>query len=286
MGAPTSAAQGSLQPGWMRSLQTTCERLLKGLPETSVFVAATEGALRSPSTAEAPLDRFYRREIALGRKLLRQVVGDLQSLLGFCRGEIKQTNHIRGLIDTINKGAIPTSWSLYKVEKGMPLVKWVSDLKERLTHLQGIATPMPSSEQAAVWLGGLFRPSGWITASRQQSAHLLGMSLEAIELALDFGQPGQDDGYPLRGLALQGATWSNGTGLKANDGKSEAVSSATLVWRAVQRSAVGSNKQSYDCPIYLNGDRDIVLFTAALPSHEPQNKLIQRGVCMLAHSEI
>lgn len=97
-----SAGLTGLLPGWMRTLQTTCERFLQLLPEPSIFTSATEGSLGKAD--ESPLHRFYKREIVLGRELLSEVVDDLQSLLGVCKGEVKQTNHIRDLIDVINKG--------------------------------------------------------------------------------------------------------------------------------------------------------------------------------------
>lgn len=183
-------------------------------------------------------------------------------------------------------GGIPSHWSRYKVERGIALATWISDLKARLSQLQQIATHDPSHGRASIWLGGLFRPSGWITASRQQSAHTLGVSLEALSLRLDLdsnstGAYTQD--YPLKGLVLQGATWSSDSGLLTNDGQSTPVPNATLAWRVTDHEE--TDPSHFECPIYLNADRDTVLLSASLRSQESNTKLIQRGVCLLAHAD-
>ena len=51
-----------------------------------------------------PLERFFRREGSIGIQLLRRVRKDLSMILQVCRGELKQTNHLRSLIGFLTKG--------------------------------------------------------------------------------------------------------------------------------------------------------------------------------------
>jgi len=44
------------------------------------------------------------REARVGTKLLSQVQKDLKDLIQVCRGEIKQTNHLRSLMSQLAKG--------------------------------------------------------------------------------------------------------------------------------------------------------------------------------------
>jgi dynein heavy chain 1 len=90
--------QKSARPSWMRTAQSTCESLLQLLPTS--FEISLEGMAKGD-----PLVRFFRREVALGSKLLRQLQQDLHILLACCKGETQQTNHIRELIDAITKGS-------------------------------------------------------------------------------------------------------------------------------------------------------------------------------------
>lgn len=47
------------------------------------------------------------REAIVGTKLLREVRKDLQDLVLVCKGELKQTNHLRSLMGQLTKG-----WSI------------------------------------------------------------------------------------------------------------------------------------------------------------------------------
>jgi hypothetical protein len=86
------------------------------------------------------------------------------------------------------------------------------------------------------------------------------------------------------GMALQGAAWQDGL-LQANDGDLFPVASILLSWRETPTDALPADKtRKYAFPVYLNGDRDLALFTASLESRESSVMLTQRGVCMMAHS--
>jgi dynein heavy chain 1, cytosolic len=45
------------------------------------------------------------REAIVGTKLLQQVRRDLEQLIQVCKGEIKQTNHLRNLMGQLVKGS-------------------------------------------------------------------------------------------------------------------------------------------------------------------------------------
>ena len=50
-----------------------------------------------------PLYRFYEREVNLGCKILKRVRSDLRDIIAICRGEKKQTNDHRSIIDDLNR---------------------------------------------------------------------------------------------------------------------------------------------------------------------------------------
>lgn len=56
------------------------------------------------SAESDPLERFFRREVSIGTQLLRRVRKDLNMILQVCRGELKQTNHLRSLISNLTTG--------------------------------------------------------------------------------------------------------------------------------------------------------------------------------------
>jgi dynein heavy chain 1 len=82
-------------------------------------------------------------------------------------------------------GTIPNHWRRYKVNKLMAVAGWVSDLSRRLAQLDGIAS-LDNLNDVEVWLGGLFFPEAYITATRQAVAHRKKWSLETLHLRLDI----------------------------------------------------------------------------------------------------
>ena len=51
------------------------------------------------------MSRLFARETSVGRKLSAQVRKDLSDIIKVCGGALKQTNHLRGLMSHLNKGA-------------------------------------------------------------------------------------------------------------------------------------------------------------------------------------
>ena len=102
--AAVGTGQGSssiAQPAWMRTLQQTCEALLKTLQSAPRL---SKPAIAGAAGQDDPLARFFARENEIGSRLLGQIGADLRDLVAVCRGETKQTNKIRELIDVVNKG--------------------------------------------------------------------------------------------------------------------------------------------------------------------------------------
>lgn len=67
----------------------------------------------------------------------------------------------------------------------MGVSEWVSDLARRLKQLAEIAS-LDNLNNIEVWLGGLFFPEAYITATRQAVAHRKKWSLETLHLQLDI----------------------------------------------------------------------------------------------------
>lgn len=67
----------------------------------------------------------------------------------------------------------------------MAVSGWIANLSRRLVQLDSIAG-MDNLSNVEVWLGGLFFPEAYITASRQAVAHRKKWSLETLSLRLDI----------------------------------------------------------------------------------------------------
>lgn len=59
---------------------------------------------RTADSVKNPLFRFFDRENQIGRGLLKKIRKDLDDIKKVCDGELKQTNHLRMLLNCFTKG--------------------------------------------------------------------------------------------------------------------------------------------------------------------------------------
>ncbi|KAJ7171883.1 dynein heavy chain protein 1 [Mycena crocata] len=270
--AATSKSQGSQQPAWMRGLLDRCRHWIELLPAKFNTLA------KQSADTEDPLHRLFSREGSIGRRLLAQVQKDLKDVIKVCQGELKQTNHLRTLMSCLTKGTIPDHWRRYKVSKALAVSGWIADLSRRLAQLDNIAG-LDNLNNVEVWLGGLFFPEAYITATRQAVAHRKKWSLETLHLRLDIERVNDPGAFIIDGLALEGASWAVDK-LVLNDGEAVRLNPSQVRW--VQAGDV-STENMVNLPVYLNNDRSDVLFTVDLPFDNSAGPLVaMRAVCLTA----
>ena len=148
---------------------------------------------------------------------------------------------------------------------------------------------MSVSPSTSHWLGGMFSPEAFITATRQQTAQSKGWSLEELELFLDVNIDGgmsiggSDEAVDtiLRGLVLENATWAEGTLRFSSDLRCR-LSSSLLRWRRRQDTA-GELEKSVIVPVYLSESRKTLVTEVrlVLSVEVPRLVLAQRGVAIV-----
>lgn len=96
---------------------------------------------------------------------------------------------VRALVSALVKDAVPASWKNGLVQAAMGAASWVDDLGKRIVHLESVSKPGAKSgpDASPYWLGGLFSPDAFVTASRQHVARALSCSLEELKLSLVVG---------------------------------------------------------------------------------------------------
>lgn len=89
----------------------------------------------------------------------------------------------------------------YTTVKDLTVIQWVVDLAGRMKQLQAISKATNSGgakelKNVRVWLGGLFIPEAYITATRQYVAQANQWSLEELYLKVTVA----DSNQPLRNV--------------------------------------------------------------------------------------
>ena len=186
-------------------------------------------------------------------------------------------------------GETPLSWKgYYSVPASFSLLEWIQNLSMRLDHL----SRRTLEKSVDVWLGGLFNPHGFITATRQATARTLSLPLESLQLALTSSKPqGNDTSFVMSGkgplcstisqpgLKIQGAAWENDTLVPGKESNAIPFSDAILSWSI---SPSGTTSDSLQIPVYLNQDRQDILFSITLNINCNRDLLIRQGAALLA----
>jgi len=205
-----------------------------------------------------------------------------------CKGEKKQTNHHRLLLGQLVKGMIPSHWKEYTIPQGSTVIQWVTDFGDRVQQLQKISSSCSERGASAlksvrVWLGGLFNPEAYITATRQYVAQANSWSLEELTLIVEIEDSASsssisEDGFGLTGLKLQGAK-TNKNKLYLDSSILTELPLVNIRWLKVSPS---KSTSKVTLPVYLNGNRSELLFTIDLEAAESELNFFERGVAFIA----
>ncbi|KAM9294157.1 cytoplasmic dynein 1 heavy chain 1 [Gastrophryne carolinensis] len=272
------------RPAWMRTLHTTACNWLHVIPQSLHHLKRTVDNIKDP------LFRFFEREVKMGAKLLQDVRQDLTDVVQVCEGKKKQTNYLRTLINELVKGILPRSWSRFTVPAGMTVIQWVSDFSDRIKQLQNISQAAAASgakelKNLHVWLGGLFVPEAYITATRQYVAQANSWSLEelCLEVSVTSTQNAVLDAYSfgVTGLKLQGATCTNNK-LSLSNAISTVLPLTQLRW--VRQTNAEKKANVVTLPVYLNFTRADLIFTVVfdIATKEDPHSFYERGVAILS----
>merc|ERR1712130_219469 len=276
------------RPAWMRTMEANTSSWLSLLP------TSLNPLKRTVENIKDPLYRFFEREVNFGVKLLQSVRQDLEDVVAITSSGKKQTNHHRALIAMLTKGMIPNSWMGYKVPTSCSVAAWMTDFSSRVKQLSNVSKAVGGGSASqlksiSVWMGGLFNPEAFITATRQCVAQANSWSLEELHLdvcvADESDKPSFDDcSFAVEGLKLSGAVCRNNQ-LAISSEISTNLHLTRLRW--IKKTDL-TDTAKIMLPVYLNSTRQNLLFTVDLPMKEGQkiHEFHERGVAIIASTAL
>jgi len=253
---------------------------------------------RTIENIKDPLYRFFEREVNFGVKLVGVVRQDLEDVVAITSSGKKQTNHHRALIQQLTKGIIPSAWARYKVPQSCSVVSWITDFSMRVKQLQKVSASVAGGSAAAlklmtVWMGGLFNPEAFVTATRQCVAQANSWSLEELSLDVTVEGAGEEQtsnsmtdecSFNVEGLKLSGAVCIDNM-LSISNEISTNLHLTRLKWIKKEEEEVQSLLQ---LPVYLNSTRANLLFTVEMAMKQGQKKsdFHERGVAIISSTSL
>nr|CAB3240292.1 cytoplasmic dynein 1 heavy chain 1 [Phallusia mammillata] len=268
------------RPQWMKALLSTSRNWRSLIPPQ------LHPLRRTADNIKDPLFRFFEREVNLGVRLLGVVRSDLDEVIAVCEAKKKQTNYHRNLLAMLNRGMLPNSWNRYKVPAGWTVIQWITDFSERIKQLQRVTAASGSKglKNLSVWLGGLFVPEAYITATRQYVAQAYNHSLEELSLRVKVSEgatsPTLDNKtFAVTGLILQGANCVSNR-LSLSTEISTKLPLTLLSWEKGVSKEKTVNEVTL--PVYRNGMRSDLLFTLSFSIIGDEFAFHERGVALLS----
>ena len=290
-GGGAKAVVGDVRPAWMRALSESVDGWLRSLPDKLPLLRRTAEGLKDP------LFRFFEREVRLGSVILARVRADLCELREICHAQRKQTNQHREIGQQLVKGVLPSSWRRYSVPATITVSAWVGDLAQRLAQLQEVIAAAKGGGPASLrggdyWIGGLFNPDAFITATRQCVAQANFWSLEDLKLKLSLsGGSGGKDGmtFGIKSLHMYGAHCERDL-LRISRSSLTELKHVRLQWHLKKSKEEEEEKehdrqQSITLPVYLNSERSEILVNVQFDLEQGQEEtvFVETGVAFMAN---
>lgn len=183
----------------------------------------------------------------------------------------------------------------YTTARGLTVIQWIVDLSERLKQLASIsrvsnANGAKELKNVKVWLGGLFMPEAFITASRQYIAQVNQWSLEELALKVTIADKAgtiakvDDCSFIVTGLKLQGGVCS-GNKLSLVNTITTELPEMCLQWQKIDPiNPPRLCEFDVTLPVYLNQTRIDLLFTVDMETtgQVASRAFYERGVAFIA----
>ena len=178
---------------------------------------------------------------------------------------------------------------MYTVPETTSLSAWLVDFDKRTRQLHTITE---THHYNRIWMGGLFNPEAYMTATRQASARAHGWSLEKLVLNAEVLTAGEGEGddstsFVVVGLSLEAAAWSSERScVEASDQMCVQLDPIRFTWCNSDGGAESHEVPHGQCkiPVYLNETRLEFLFSVLLARDDaiPSRGVYQRGVALLS----
>ncbi|RHY37112.1 hypothetical protein DYB25_009496, partial [Aphanomyces astaci] len=212
-----------------------------------------------------PVYRCLHREVELANKLLANVTSLLEYIDGVCSNALKPTSAVRDAMRSLHQDQLPSDWrTSYAIPPHILLHEWLADFSKRVAQLRHLMSlPLADVLSQGIWIGGLFAPEAFITATRQVVSRDLHCALDELVLVASVHNEANDSGgggFNVSGFHIQGIQWTQSGGFTATDALESPLDTLYLSWRVALDDVPTLRK----LPVYLNAQRLVMLFEVAV----------------------
>lgn len=209
------------------------------------------------------------------------------------KGLVVMSSELEVLSSSLFYNKLPALWKKSSYPSLKPLSSYITDLQVRLNFFDQWLQGEPP---AVYWLSGFFFTQAFLTGSSQNFARKYTIPIDDVVFDFEMKKESQyvegpSNGVYTTGLFLEGALWDPDIYELAESRPKILFSPAPVIHFCPYRTAEIPIYSHYKCPVYKTSDRRGVLATTGhssnfvcfihVPSHQPSEHWVERGVAML-----
>ncbi|XP_059616596.1 dynein axonemal heavy chain 8-like [Phlebotomus argentipes] len=237
-----------------------------------------------------PMAIFLRQEINSMQLLLSVIGKSLRDLQLAIDGMIVMSATLQDTMDALYDGKIPKTWEKFSWPTMEKLGFWFGDLLKRTKFLHSWCF---SGRPNLFWIGGLFNPSGFLTAVRQEGVKLhsdwpldsVNLDVSVLNTYARDCKKSVKEGVLAYGLVLEGAGWDRKHSSLC-DLQAKVVHTPMPVFHIFAISGKPARDYDYyECPVYRTSERKhcVAMFrlrTVKRPQEKDTNWIL-RGTALI-----
>ncbi|XP_062929153.1 dynein axonemal heavy chain 3-like [Mobula hypostoma] len=249
---------------------------------------------RFPISYGESMNTVLIQELSRFNLLLSVVRDSLTDISRATRGLALSSTQLEAMFDSMLVGKVPSMWMAKSYPSLKPLGSYVTDLLSRLQFFQDwITEGMP----AVFWISGFYFTQSFLTGTLQNYSRKY--QIPVHHLSFQFTVTEQDqrmsappvDGVYINGLYVDGARWNFQQRVIGESLPKVLYDSLPIIWFKPGKKLSFKEQSIYECPVYktsirrgtlsTTGHSTNYILTISLPSDQPQNHWINRGVACL-----
>ncbi|XP_067915582.1 dynein axonemal heavy chain 3-like [Heterodontus francisci] len=249
---------------------------------------------RYPTKYSESMNTVLVQELLHFNRLISIIRTSLRDINKAIRGLILMSSQLEDMFNSMIVGKVPVTWSAKSYPSVKPLGSYITDL---LSRLQFFKSWIDKGTPVVFWISGFYFTQSFLTGALQNYARKYRIPIDHLGFQFDVTDQNHDmpappvDGVYINGLYMEGAKWDRKKHMIGESLPKVLYDKLPIIWLKPGEKSSFKEESVYGCPVYKTSVRRGILSTTGhstnyvltieLPSDQPQNHWVNRGVACL-----
>ncbi|XP_038666815.1 dynein heavy chain 3, axonemal-like [Scyliorhinus canicula] len=247
-----------------------------------------------PTKYSESMNTVLVQELLHFNHLISIIRTSLRDINKAIRGLILMSSQLEDMCNSMIVGKVPTMWSANSYPSVKPLGSYITDLLSRIQFFQSW---IDKGTPIVFWISGLYFTQSFLTGALQNYARKYRIPIDHLGFEFDVTDQDYDmpappvDGVYINGLYMEGAKWDRKKHMIGESLPKVLYDNLPIIWLKPGEKSSFKEESVYGCPVYktsvrrgnlsTTGHSTNYVLTIELPSDQPQNHWVIRGVACL-----